>query len=679
MERTIPDEENSFVGRLEELDLIGAALLDSRMVTLTGPGGVGKTRLARHAVSLGGPPAEGGVAWAALSPLRNPKLLAATVADALGLSDHTPRLPTEAICAWVGSRRMLLVLDSCEHLLAECRDLAGDLLTACPQLRVLATSREPLRVRTEAVVLIEPLASLHEALALFADRAASAGSPLTNDTDRQLATSLCRRLERLPLALELAAGQLRSMSLAELCAGPRAAVDLPPEARLTTPLRHAALRTTIGWSHELCTPLERLLWARLSFLPGSFDRSTAWQVARGDSLSPRQVRQTLAALCDKSVVTEKDGTYRMLDAVREYGRMWLSELGDEQTIANRHAEHVIAETRRAHHEWFGPGQLAWYWRIEFLHADVRLAVDHFLTTDPKAALEMIGHVTFFWVCSGYLYEARQYLEQAMSLLPGEGQDPTWAQGLWSLGLTQMLQGEYDMARATTAACRQAALASPDTEGAGRAAYLEGLLHLLEGRPLAAATVAQAAACDAAAHPDELDAATVLCRLVHVFALTGSGRLDEARHEALELRDICVELDEYWTRSYADHQLALISVLEGRTWDAVGHARAVLDAKRHLGDDFGVAMAMDLLAIALSDAGQERAASQTFGAALRFWETVGHPQRGTPEMAPLRDACEDRLVRGLGKQEYDRALEQAARCDARTLVMWASRGGSLPEE
>lgn len=192
-------------------------------------------------------------------------------------------------------------------------------------------------------------------------------------------------------------------------------------------------------------------------------------------------------------------------------------------------------------------------------------------------------------------------------------------------------------------------------------------------------MAQAAACDAAAHPDELDAATVLCRLVHVFALTGSGRLDEARHEALELRDICVELDEYWTRSYADHQLALISVLEGRTWDAVGHARAVLDAKRHLGDDFGVAMAMDLLAIALSDAGQERAASQTFGAALRFWETVGHPQRGTPEMAPLRDACEDRLVRGLGKQEYDRALEQAARCDARTLVMWASRGGSLPEE
>ncbi|GAB2926153.1 ATP-binding protein [Streptomyces heilongjiangensis] len=698
MERMIADEESSFVGRSRELALIGEALRAGRLVTLTGPGGAGKTRLARRAGALGTVAAEDGVAWADLSPLRDPGLLAATVADALGLSDHTPRPPAEAVCAWVGSRRMLLVLDSCEHLTAECRDLVGDLLTACPHLRVLATSREPLRVATEAVVRIGPLASSHEALALFADRAAAAGSPLRDAGERRLATMVCDRLDRLPLALELAAALLRSMPLAELHARPRAAVDLPPKPRRTAPPRHAepprhtepprqaapprhgGLRTTIGWSHELCTPQERLLWARLSFLPGPFDGTTAWQVACGSPLSPDGVRRTLAALCDKSIVMEQRGTYRMLDTVREYGRMWLSELGEEHTIAIRHAEHVFAEIRRAHQEWLGPAQRTWYRRVAVLHADIRLATEHFLRTDPRAALELIGHYTFFWVCSGFLYEARQYLERAIELLPEEERrNEAWVRGLWSLGLTQTLQGDYDAARATAVACTRAARAARDTEELGRAAYLEGVLHLLEGRPLAASAVADAALSGrAAGYPDGPTAATVLCRLVRVFALTGSGRLDEARHEALRLRAVCVEVEEYWTRSYVDHQLALIAVLEGRAADAVRHARAVLDAKRHIGDAFGVAMALDVLAIALSETGDARAAAHAFGAALRFWERVGHPQRGTPEMASLRDDCEERLVHTLGREAYTRALRQTTRYDARTLMTWASQGGPLPE-
>ncbi|MGW7545697.1 ATP-binding protein [Streptomyces sp. NPDC054770] len=255
MVRMMWDAETSFVGRAAELDLIASVMSRSRLVTLSGAGGVGKTRLAQRVVSLG-EAAEGSaeVAWADLSPLRNAHLLASTVADALGLSDHTARLPADAICAWIGDRRTLLVLDSCEHLPAECRDLAGDLLTACPNLTILATSREPLRVRGETVVGIEPFASTEEAVALFADRAAAAGSPLRDDSDRQLAASLCDQLERLPLALELAAGQLRSLSLPDLCAGPYAAVDLPRTPARRWPPRHSALRTTIGWSHELCTP-----------------------------------------------------------------------------------------------------------------------------------------------------------------------------------------------------------------------------------------------------------------------------------------------------------------------------------------------------------------------------------------------------------------------------------------
>ncbi|WP_284432936.1 regulator [Streptomyces sp. TUS-ST3] len=675
----VPDEDSSFVGRVRELEGIRVACSIGRLVTLTGPGGVGKTRLARQALVSGRVTADDGVAWADLAPLVNPDLLAATVADALGLSDHTPRLPTEAICSWLGSRHALLVLDSCEHLLAACRGLVGDLLTACPNLRILTTTRQPLQLPTESVVRIEPPASTDDALALFADRAAAAGSPLRGDEDRRLATELCDGLERLPLALELAAAQLRSMPLADLCLAPRAAVDLPTAMERTAPLRHAALRTTIGWSHELCTPPERLLWTRLSYLPGPFNGHTARQVASGGPLSPGTVDQGLVALRDKSVLSERDGTYRMLDTVREYGRMWLAELGETEGIADRHAAHVLAETRSAHEQWFGPAQRDWYRRLSFLHSDIRLAVDRLLTTDPGAALETIGNVTFFWVCSGYLYEARQYLERAMSLLPPQEPDSVLVEGLWSLGLTRTLQGEHAAARPVVVACRRAARAAHDTEGLARTAYLDGLLLLLEGRPLAALTVVEEIGRATGSPPSRPPtAATALCRLLHVFALTACGRLEEARHEALGLRTVCTASDEYWTRSYLDHQLALIALLEGRTQEAVGHARAVLRAKRHIGDDFGIAMALDVLAIALCDRGEDRPAAHAMGAGLRYWETVGHPQRGTPEMASLRDECETRLVQRLGRKEYDHALDEAARRDARTLVTWAARGGPLPE-
>ncbi|MEV7034524.1 AAA family ATPase [Streptomyces sp. NPDC093272] len=670
------DEETSFIGRAAELDLIGTAMGASRLVTLTGPGGVGKTRLARRAVSLV-KDGDAGAAWVDLASLRNGRFLAATVAGALGLSDHTSRQPADALCAWIGDRRTLLVLDSCEHLPAECRYLVGDLLTACPNLRVVATSREPLRVRAERVVQVAPLSSSREAVALFADRAAAAGRPLVADSDLKLAAGLCDQLDRLPLALELAAAQLRSMSLADLCAGPYAAVDLPVPAARTRPSRHAALRTTIGWSHELCTPLERLLWARLSYLPAGFDGETARRLAGGGPLAPGRVARTLAALCEKSVVVRKAGTYLMLDAVREYGRMWLSELGGGPELAGRHAAYVLAQTRQAHDEWFGPAQRSWYRRIGSLHADIRLAADHLLATDPAAALDLLANVTFFWVCSGYLYEARQYLERAIG--PAESARSTaWARGLWSLGLTLTLQGEQEAAHETALRCRHAATATADAEELGRAAYLDGLLHLLEGRPLAAANGVAAIETGATASPARpLGAAAALCRLVHVFGLTGCGRLDQARREARELRDACAASGEHWTRSYAEHQLALIAFLERRARDAVRHARAALDAKRHIGDAFGIAMVMDLLAIALADAGDEGAAAYAFGAAARFWQTVGHPQRGTPEMAALRNDCEDRLVSSMGERRYERMFRRAATSDARSLVAWGAGGGPAP--
>ncbi|OEV10457.1 hypothetical protein AN220_31175, partial [Streptomyces nanshensis] len=225
VQQNIPEETTSFVGRAAELARLAEALREQRLVTLVGGAGVGKSRLALHALGTA-PPGAGSIYWADLWPLRSDELLAATVADALGLSDHTPRMPLDALCGWVADRAVLLVLDSCEHLVPSCRHLVGELLTACPHLTVLTTSREPLGAIREAVLPVPPLAPGTEAVALFRQRAEAVGRPLREVSEQRLAAGLCARLDGVPLALELAAAQLRHHTLAETSDRIRSGLDL---------------------------------------------------------------------------------------------------------------------------------------------------------------------------------------------------------------------------------------------------------------------------------------------------------------------------------------------------------------------------------------------------------------------------------------------------------------------
>ncbi|MFF7625097.1 ATP-binding protein [Streptomyces cyaneofuscatus] len=722
----LPDETSSFVGRRAELARLETALATRRMTTLIGPGGVGKTRLALRAARAAADRYPDGAWWADLSPLYDDALLLPTVSDAVGLADHTLRMPVEALCEWLSDKRLLLVLDSAEHLRAPCSHLLAELLTTSPGLTVLVTSRQPLGTRGEHAVRIQPLPvdGAPDALQLFEDRL-RAGDPragLDAPGDRAAAADICRRLEGIPLAIELAAAGIGRHTVAQLATRIGTRFDAPVDAEDLTasrldlladdslwPRRHRTLRTTIGWSHELCTPLERLLWARLTLLRTDFDEETAREVCTGGPLTPHEVDRALQGLVAQSVV-QRDGTrYRMLDTLREYGRMWLAELGEERAAADRHAKSFLGLARRAHEGWTGPDQITWYHTIADTHLDLCAALDHLLAHDVAGAQEMAGRVGFFWACCGHLSEARGYAQRALDAGPVEGPHRTRLQ--WVLGVAALLQGDFATAEKYGALCTAIALYDHDDEGMLGATYLSGLTQLMNGEPAAALEAAERVlrmtetappdggpegrratatdtACDPAAsgpgasEPGACEptasesgasestasepggdsaplesAHRLRCRLITVFALTALGRLTESGRAAAALRRSCERGGEYWTRSYADYQLALIALLQGRPEASAVHARAMLAGKHRLRDSFGIALGLDILAAAIAAQGAGAQAARVYGTGHAYWRMVGHPQRGTPELGPVRETCELQARAAVGDEAYQRAFER----------------------
>ncbi|MFF7409700.1 ATP-binding protein [Streptomyces lydicus] len=660
MVSSIPQESTSFVGRRNELRQLSEELTAHRLITLTGPGGVGKTRIAIRAARAAVRQFPDGVCWADLWPLHGDGLLLATVCDAVGLADHTARTPAAALCTWLADKRLLLVLDSCEHLVDACRDLLGDLLTAAPHLTVLVTSRQPLDLAGERVTEIGPLPYTgdNDALALLADRAGSAapGLHLTEPQHAAAADTICRRLEGIPLALELAGAQLAGSSVERIAERLATRFDTLDGDGLPRPPRHRTLRCAIGWSHELCTPLERLLWARLSVFRGTFDEDSAGAVCAGGPLTEDGVRTALAGLAAKSVLTREGGRYRMLDTLREYGRLWLGELDEVAALADRHAAHFVDFGRRAEQGWLGPEQVSWYGKVADAHVDLCTALDHLLVSDPERAQELSAAIGFFWSCCGHLHEARDYLARALAAHHGPSRARTRA--LWALGVAVLLQGDLPFADELGLACSRAALASDDAEAVLAAGYLVGLTHLMAGRPLSAHTVAEQVLGPPPDAPFD-SPGRLRCHLVRIFALTALGQLDEARAEATALRQGCVRRGEHWTRSYTDYQLSLISLFQGRAEESAEHARAMLAAKQGIGDKFGIALGLDLLAAAVAARGDGAAAARVYGSGQAIWRTVGHPQRGTPELRAVREECEQRARAAIGDAAYAETFRRAS--------------------
>jgi len=365
----LPAEVTSFVGRRRELADVKRALSKSRLVTLTGVGGVGKTRVAERLARDRRRAYPHGVWLVELGELSDPALLTQTVLMELGLRGQPSGDALEALIDALSGRRLLLVLDNCEHLLDEAAALAAALLRSCADLQILATSREPLRVVGEAVLPVPPMAapepdrrggvaglSRYDAVALFTERAVAAVPDfvLTEDNYRAVGT-LCYRLDGLPLTIELAAGRLRSLSPAQILSKLDDRYALLTGGERGRPGRQQTLRASIDWSYQLCTPQEQRLWARMCVFAGGFELDAVQAVCSGGDIAADEMVDLVAGLVDKSIVVRQErGTvvqYRLLESIREFGLEHLNEAGDGPALRMRHSQWCAALIHTAKAEW----------------------------------------------------------------------------------------------------------------------------------------------------------------------------------------------------------------------------------------------------------------------------------------------------------------------------------------
>ncbi|MBI4728410.1 MAG: hypothetical protein HY775_02775 [Acidobacteria bacterium] len=432
----LPAAFTSFVNREREMEAIAEALAESRLITLAGVGGAGKTRLALEAAALLADRYAGGVWLAELGPVSDPDLVPQAVARALDVRERPDAPAATTLCDALRDRELLLVLDNCEHVLGAARALALALLAAAPHLRVLATSVEPLGAAGERVLTVPPLGCpdprelppddtirRYAAVRLFLDRAAAVAPALTAEPGAVAEVArICHRLDGLPLAIELAAARVRVLGVTEISERLCDRFRLLRAPGRDGPPRHQTLRALLDWSHDLLTDAERALFRRLALFAGSFDIGAVEAVGAGDELPVEEVLDHLAALAEKSlVVVEHSGgraRYRLLQSVREYARERLADAGEETAVRARHLAWCLALAEQAQPALAGAAQAEWLAHPEASHGDLRDALEWALEERPADAMLLADRLRTFSRTSGQGAEASSWLQRAVERDPG---------------------------------------------------------------------------------------------------------------------------------------------------------------------------------------------------------------------------------------------------------------------
>ncbi|WP_306320628.1 MULTISPECIES: AAA family ATPase [unclassified Streptomyces] len=666
----LPHELNRFVGRAAELTDLATALEAGRLVTVTGVGGVGKSRFAaRAAAGIPAPLCPDGVWRVELASVRLPELVEYTLAEALGLTDHTTRPPRQVLVDHLAERRLVLVLDGFEHLVDACASLVRDLLRAAPGLRVIAVGRRPLAVEGERVFPLAPLTPT-DAAELFADRAAALLPEFRLDGHTMVdVLEVCRRLDCLPLAVELAAGRLRVLSPAQLMErlDDRFRV-LRGGGRDALP-RHQTLRTTIGWSHELCTPQERLLWARLSVFSGSFDLEAAEYVCGGGGLHADDVLDVLDELLGQSVVAREETPgrvrYRMLDTVRAYGAEWLDSMGDGDRMRRRHRDWYMGLATWCELDWFSPRQGEVAARIEAELPNLRVALEFCLTEPGETRLGqyLAGTLWFYWAGCGRLSEGRHWLDRSVGLdaafdddldLGLVGDDLEFGaarlKALWVLGYVAILQGDTVPALAALQECREEADRTGDATALAYAVHRTGCLALVTDDMPRAENLLRTA-LTSYREIGELNSNVLMGQVELAMTLAFQGELAEAVALCEDVRQVCEDHGERWALAYALYVLAYAQWTEG----SFARARAMLDECLAIGHEFhdllGTVLAMELLALVTAEEGDAAEAAVLQGAAARMWPSVGLPLFGSAHYNAPHELCETRARQALGDARF----------------------------
>jgi non-specific serine/threonine protein kinase len=683
----LPADLTSFVGRRGDIAEIKNLLSTARLVSLVGFGGVGKTRLVLRVAADLRRAFSDGVWFVELADLHTPELVGQAIADTIGVGVPPHVEPHDALAGQLRDRRSLLILDNCEHLLEETAAVASQLLRAAPQLRILTTTRQPLRISGELLHLVMPLevpdprlplipgaATQFGAMALFVERARAVvpSFMLTPDNETSVAR-LCQRLEGIPLAIELAAVSLRVLSVQELAERLDEGFDLLTSGPRTAPERHRTLEATIDWSYDLCTRDEQSMWATCSVFAGHFDRSAAEVVCASDEIPGHAVLGVLAGLVDKSVLTrdEIDGVvvFRMSDMMRQYGLARLRAADGDAAVRARHAGYFARLVEDAAAGSFGARQMHWLLVLQRDHANLREALDQAMArpVEEHAGLRLASTAWVYWIACGHLLEGRHWLDRA--LLGDTSQSPERARALSVNALLAVLQGDRAVGEDLAEEALQVSAATDDQEAAACATQVKGVAAVLAGE-----TEPGLALLDDAAHRyRELgmqSGPSVLLDLLRGLAHLFNGDHGLAITLIEEVRRASLVRGERWVRSYALQLAAMAEVLRGETTTAKALAGDSLPAKRELHDTLGIAIGLDILGWAYAAEGSGERAAVLLGAASRVWDSVGEMGFGSKTFASLRATAENTVRQQFGEQLYDEASARGSALDADRAVALA---------
>ncbi|MCW5935765.1 MAG: tetratricopeptide repeat protein [Fimbriimonadaceae bacterium] len=639
LRHNLPLQVTSFIGRDSELAAVHSLLQAKRLVTLTGSGGTGKTRLALQAAADAIDRFEDGVWLVELAALADPGLVPQATAQALDLAEEAGRPVLRTLVEFLGAKQLLLVLDNCEHLLDAAARLADAVLRECPGVKVLTTSREPLGISGETTFRVPSLSlpnpaqdrspealALFEAVRLFVDRAVSvhAGFQVTNDNAPAVA-SICHRLDGIPLAIELAAARVRSLTAEEISERLDSRFRLLTGGSRTALPRQQTLRSLIDWSYDLLSPQERLLLARLSVFAGGWTLEATERVVSGKEIEDWETLDLLTSLVDKSlVVPEPLGDamrYRLLESVRQYAREKLDGGGEGAAVRSRHRDFFLALAEEAEPQLKGAGQAEWLNRLEQEHDNLRAALEWSTgEADPAQALRLCGALWRFWMARGHFTEGRNWCRQALALASGEGPDPARAEALNGAGVLDFMQGEFSAARASFEDSLAEYRALADRQGlASLLNNLGNVAKVLGDFPSARGSYEESLAIRRDIG-DKYGTAASLDNLGNVVHNLGDYETAQAHYEeSLAIRQ---EIGDRSGEANALNNLGIAASANGDNQAARAYLEACLQIRTELGDRVGVATALLNLGLVAHEQGDTDAARAFFERSLAIQKETG---------------------------------------------------------
>ncbi|WP_326568866.1 LuxR C-terminal-related transcriptional regulator [Amycolatopsis rhabdoformis] len=679
----VPFTATSFIGRRRQRKEIRDRLADGRLVSLIGPGGVGKTRLALHVADEMNHLFDNGVYFVELASVSEGGDVATAAVHALGIADQSNRDATAKLVEYLRDREILLILDNCEHVLTGAAELVSEVLRYAPSTRILVTTRTSLTVTEEFLYPVPPLTvpddsqpvsaeslAQFESLRLLQERAAAASPGFVLDEHNAAAAArLCIQLEGIPLAIELAVARMRILSLDQILERLTDRFALLTMGSRSAAPRQQTLRSLVDWSFDLCTEPERDLWARLSVFAGSFDLTAVEGVcgAGGGTVD------LLSSLVNQSILDVEDQEssmrFRMLETIRAYGAEVLTRTGHEATFRTRHRQYFLTAVKDLERSWCGPGQAtsAQWMRVE--RENLRTA---FETAAPggEYQLQLLGGLRYRWYADGYLAEGRRWADEALDA-PESGRQPTpaRAKALWVAARVCLLQGDHQAAAQRLEECEAAAARLNLADAAAHCLGLRGLAAQLRGDLSEAEKhfgVALRELADVGETPEWL-----MASFEYAVTLSLGGRSADSTAVSTSALAVCEEQDERWARAYLKWSQGLDHWLRGDFTAAQATALDALREHRAFDPSLGTALMTELLAWIAGSTGQCERAAQLLGASRSLWRRTGTELAAFgPKLTGYHSACHARLEQAMPPRALSTALHAGTKRTPAAIIAYA---------